>query len=313
MRSKTSQPDTQLRSVEIVTHGRGGSIYYREGSGEIRFDWEFAASPAIAIIFGPAANSWSKQHRWATDRQAEIYDFVGSEVVRQQTPNGGFQVDLDAGTIEISNRPDRHTPAYERFVACLPPVSREWREGEQYDVAALRRMTAAERSKITAMLAARDVTWREVEALAAIGTPEANAALVEASRHHLWIDTRLAAADALHRKKRLPDLDGFIAREIRMLSNPREGLERALSMAARNPSDTVKQALLWASYNATECAPPCAHLLLVLTGTASEPFDSDVEQMLAKLGLHNSSFDRQAAFADLCRRVGMTLDEGIVP
>lgn len=32
--------------------------------------------------------------------------------------------------------------------------------------------------------------------------------------------------------------------------------------------------------------------------------------MLGKLGLHNSYFDRKAAFEALCQRVGMTLDGG---
>lgn len=32
--------------------------------------------------------------------------------------------------------------------------------------------------------------------------------------------------------------------------------------------------------------------------------------MLGKLGLHNSYFDRRAAFDALCQRVRMTLDDG---
>ena len=45
------------------------------------------------------------------------------------------------------------------------------------------------------------------------------------------------------------------------------GLARAMRLAERHPSDTVKRALLWASYNATECAPHCAALLLTLAGS----------------------------------------------
>lgn len=83
-------------------------------------------------------------------------------------------------------------------------------------------------------------------------------------------------------------------------------------MAAQHPSEAVKQGLLWASYNATECAPHCARLLLILTGAAMEPFDEHIQQILTKLGLHNSAFDRQAAFDKLRRMVGTKLDEGVV-
>jgi hypothetical protein len=76
-----------------------------------------------------------------------------------------------------------------------------------------------------------------------------------------------------------------------------------------HPTETVRQALLWASYNATVSAPRCAALLLVLSGAATEPFPADVKLMLGKLGKYTSDFDRDAAFAELSGRVGMVLDQ----
>src|SRR5262249_38908680 len=183
----------------------------------------------------------------------------------QQAPSARYEIDLDDGTITVTNRAPKHTSAYERFIASVPSIPGAWREDASYDLAALKRMTAPERRQIVAMLSAGDMTWREVEALSSMNTAEAKAALGEASKHHLSIDTRLAAADVMYRKKRLRDDDEFIARQIRLLSDPRNGLERALAIAEQHPSDTVKQALLWASYNATECAPHCAALLLKMT------------------------------------------------
>ena len=106
----------------------------------------------------------------------------------------------------------------------------------------------------------------------------------------------------------MAEFDTFVARQIRNLDRPANGLERVLRAAADNPSDSIKQALLWASFNRTECAPFCAALLLKLTGAAAEPFDEKVREMLDKLDLYNSSFDRQAAFAALCALAGMVLD-----
>jgi hypothetical protein len=101
----------------------------------------------------------------------------------------------------------------------------------------------------------------------------------------------------------------FLAGQIRKLHRIDDGLERALRLAAAFPTDAVKQALLWASCNATACAPHCAATLLRLTCTGKEPFAEDVQQMLKNLDRNNSSYDRAAAIAQLCSRVSMTLDE----
>src|SRR5262249_15764380 len=104
------------------------------------------------------------------------------------------------------------------------------------------------------------------------------------------------------------DLDSILAREIRNLSRAKDGLQRALRLAERHPSETVRQALLWASYNATECAPRCAGLLLRLAGPGKAPFPQPLTPLPPKLDLPKSEFDRKAAFDELCRRVGMRLD-----
>jgi hypothetical protein len=169
-------------------------------------------------------------------------------------------------------------------------------------------MTPEERAEVVEMLTAREITWREVVALGVIPAPQAHAAVEAALKHHLSIEARLAAAEVLDRQGRMPNLEQFLARQIRQLSEPRNGLRRALLMAERHPSYTIKQALLWASWNQTECAPECARLLLKLAGAAQEPLDAGVRQMLDNLGRHNSYFDRQAAFDNLCHRVGMHLD-----
>lgn len=313
------------RRLEITESGRGGSIYYHEDEHTARFDWEFALPPALAIIMGPKAEVWDRAHPWAAGRQAEIYAFVGEEVIRQKAGGTRCEIDLANGIMSLVNKsaggprgtrarprkreaPKRRSPAYARFLSSVVPVWEHWRDDQRYDVAAIAGMMPVERKEVISLLADRDATWREVEALAAIDAPAARAALEAASKHHLSIDTRLAAAEVMHRAGRMRDLETFLARQIRHLDRPANGLERALRLAQRHPTDVVKQALLWASYNQTDCAPHCARLLLSLTGAARAPFDGKVEEMLRKLGFHNSYFDRKAAFDELCRLVRMELD-----
>lgn len=238
-------------SVEITQTGPGGAILYQEDRFSVHFSWEFASPPALALIFGPPARSWEGA------RQAEIYDFVAAEIVRQQAPGRAYEIDLEAGVITI--------------LECA---------------------AGPERSPVPVQPAAVDDSSE----------------LDRALDHHLSIDTRLSAAEVMHRQGRLADLDQVVARELRCLSRPQDGMARALRLAAEYPGERIRQALLWASWNCTDCAPHCAALLLTLTGAAQEPFDDAVQAMLARLGLHNSAYDRQAAFAALCQLVRMELD-----
>jgi len=297
--------------VEITTSGRGGSILYREGDQTVNFDWEFALPPALTLIFGSTAKHWDANYPWASGRQEEIYNFVAEEVVRQKAPGCIYEVDFDTGTLTIIMAAYvKRSKSYQKFTASMVPKPE--RAGDPYDIATIKRMPGREQEKLVDLLTQRgQVTWRDVEALAIINSPKARAAVDAASQDYLSIDTRLAAAEVMNREGRLPDMDTFLAREIRQLSDPAIGLQRALEIARRHPSETVKQALLWASYNTTECAPHCASLLLTLTATAKEPFDEKVKLMLQKLGLHNSYFDRKAAFDELCELVKMELDTSV--
>jgi hypothetical protein len=323
-RSRT--PAEPAATVEISESGSGGSIEYREGAHSVRFEWEFAMPPALALIFGTAAKLWDTQYPWAAGRQEEIYDFVGREVLSRRASDSVIHADLHSGVMTVLQprgadsmadealelprraRGAKHTPAYRRFSATMRASWETWPDGETYDLAAIPAMKPGERRQIVQKLTERDVTWREVEVLAAIDTPAARSAVEAALADHLSIDTRLAAAEALYARKRMPDLDAFLARQIRKLDRPANGLQRTLRLAARHPSATVKQALLWASYNCTESASHCAALLLSLSGIDEAALDAKALQMLQELGLHNSSFTRQAAFKELCRLVGLELD-----
>lgn len=300
-----------MASVVIAQMGRGGGIEYHEEGRVIGFSWEFAMSPALVLVFGPRSAAWDREYPWAAGRQAEIYDVVGREIVRQKASGYVWESDLEDGVLTVlrpAPRPRKDPPsALDRLLDGLAlPGTEFW---DEEDFAALARVSEAAREEPKAVVEAltrSDVGWREVEALATLDTPEALQALQAATRHHLSADTRLAAAEALHLKGLLPDLEGFVAEELRKLHRPTEGMARALRLAEAHPAPMVRQALLGASWNQTECAPHCAWLLLRLQGTANdEPGQQD---LLARLGLHNSYFERKAAFDRLCELTGMKLE-----
>jgi hypothetical protein len=91
-------------SVDIMQSGNGGSIVYREAGREIKFSWEFAMPPSLALIFGPSVRAWDGNYPWASGRGVAIYNAVGAEIVRQQAPGGSYSIDLDNGMIDIIRR-----------------------------------------------------------------------------------------------------------------------------------------------------------------------------------------------------------------
>ena len=76
----------------------------------------------------------------------------------------------------MPTRPPRPEPsaAYLRFRNSMIIDYGKWRDGEPYDIAALAEITPEERDLLTdEIIASGALDWRDVEALRALGTPEA--------------------------------------------------------------------------------------------------------------------------------------------
>lgn len=273
--------------VDISNGGRAGTVTYREGRNSARFDWEFALSPVLAVVSGPPSAAWDRLHPWAAGRQEEVLRYVAGEVVRQRAAGCTAEIDVQAGTIHLlearRGKPARSSPR-------RGPTATEDPELEE----------------LVGLVLRDEMSGPVVDALARIDHPRARAAVEEAAHHHLSVEVRLAAAEALHARGALPDLAPVLVRELEALNRPGDGLARMLRLAAAHPTPAVRQALLRASWNQTECAAELARLLLRLQrGQAGV---EALAPVLPGLGLHVSHFQRKSAFEALCRAVGMSLD-----
>ena len=280
--------------VEISDGGRAGTITYREGLHTATFDWEFALSPAQAILTGPSARDWARLCPWAVGRQEEIFEHVAREVIRQKADECTPEIDLAAGTITLL---EPRCPAKGRKRRGSSPRGPLDAVGE---------LAEDEVTELIELLLRDEMSGPIVDALAQIDHPKARAAVDEASRHHLSVDVRLAAAEALHARGALADLEPVLTRELRVLNRRADGLARALRLAEAHPTPAVKQSLLWASWNQTECATDCARLLLKLVGGPGAV--AEMSAVLPGLDLHTSFFQRKTAFDAVCQKVGMTLE-----
>lgn len=93
--------------VVITQEGRGGSIRYNEGDRTVVFSWEFALPPTLALIFGPPSARWDVHYPWAAGRQQEIFDRVGTAVLKREAPSCYYSVNLVTGMIDIIRASDR--------------------------------------------------------------------------------------------------------------------------------------------------------------------------------------------------------------
>jgi hypothetical protein len=189
---------------------------------------------------------------------------------------------------------------YVRFLESMKIGYVQWHDGEGYDLAALAAMPLEDRTEVEAMLAARltgQADWRDVEALAAIGTPVAMTALKSAVRHrNPEVRNRVLEILAGSDPKAAADLGSDIENAVR---------NGALDLAQGHPTPGVKRALL----DCARLADPvtrvhAAAMLMYLCGKADEPFDWKERPFFLRFGTEDMA-ELRAAWTELRERTGV--------
>lgn len=194
-------------------------------------------------------------------------------------------------------------PTVDRFVASMRIDYERWHDGIGYDLAAIDEATPAERAQMLALLRSRGLAdWRDVQAAARIGGPDARRALRQLLRSGS-IEQRLALMNDA------PELFSDAQRTTTLVQalqqvRPFAGLSDCLAQVQRwHPAPVM--AALWA---AAECAVPeravhAAALLAYLHGLAAAPFDFDQRPFFLRFGDPDPA-TRAEACAELRRRIG---------
>lgn len=193
--------------------------------------------------------------------------------------------------------------AYQRFVDSMPMNLDRWRDGIGYDLAALEEMTPAERESVETLLLSRsNEDWRDIDALAALGSERATNRL------------RLIAAEAplamaLVVLDKAPELleretaARIVERAFESASTP-EALSRATDLAETHHSPAVVGAILRRIVVADgPAAYDLGALLLVIHGVILSRWDMGERELLLRLTEADPRL-RAAAMEDLVRRCG---------
>jgi hypothetical protein len=155
-----------------------------------------------------------------------------------------------------------------RFEKSMNIGMEEWRDGIGYDLDALAKMTSTERARIERLLIRKlseHGDWRDVDALAAIGTSAAMDAVMKARTHDDPAICEHALSYFLAQGHVDRDLENDVIRATKL---------GAIDLAEKCPTAPVKQALLELALSGEATVRVnAAALLLYLCGGAAEPFD----------------------------------------
>jgi hypothetical protein len=192
---------------------------------------------------------------------------------------------------------------YQRFLDSMVMNFDKWHDGIGYDLEALEQMSDEERRSIEELLIGNlegPGDWRDVEALASMGTPSARAAVVEA-RDHRNAKVRNRAISMLLRGP-TPELETDSLEELVV-----QAVEQGYyNMAQEMPTLRVKQALLECTRKASDSVirVNAAGLLMYLCGQAPEPFDWSQRPFFLRFAENDRKLLQQA-WEELRHRTGL--------
>ncbi len=199
-----------------------------------------------------------------------------------------------------------------RFERSMTIDYEKWHDGDGYDMDALKAATAEERAAMEAMLLNRGAKgWRDVEALAALGTPRADEILKAASENP---DPEIRMAVVRYAPKLVPE-----AKRVTSLVKALEtaalfgGLSQALDEAAEfHPEPVVHALFRGALMRDGETAVQFAAMLMFVYGKASDPFDWGQRPFFLRFNTENHE-ERSAVFRELCLKLEVAASKYLSP
>lgn len=194
---------------------------------------------------------------------------------------------------------------YKRFMASTDIDYERWREGESYDLDALRELDPDERFRAEQWLLARaDKDWRDLEGLLALDTETARAAVVNQLRTGK-LEQRLQAARLLEGD---PGLDADIeAAAVAGLESALlyGGLSVALDLATTRRTPALIIALFRAALrDEGDAAVHAAARLAFIHRKAKEEFDWELRPLFLRFNTQDRA-EREAVFRELCTLCGV--------
>lgn len=199
-------------------------------------------------------------------------------------------------------------PALAKFQASMVIDYDKWKEGEGYDLAALEDATEVEKLAIETLLTRRCPTdWREVEALAALGTPRSWQMLRRAFREG-DARTRLAVHQYAPQLVSQEDRTNSLVKALEQ-AEIFTGLSQALDEVAEfHPPPVMDAMLRGLLHRDGGTAVHLAAMLYYVHGKSAAPFDWNHRPFF--LRFHTDDLgERESAIRELCHTIGVDANQ----
>ncbi len=200
---------------------------------------------------------------------------------------------------------DKLASALDQFLSSMMMDYEKWHDGIGYDLSAIDRMTPDERESVTKLLLGRQPpTWRDLEALSYINSPEARQAVSAALKHPL---TEIRVAAALYAENADDDREAVLIDALEH-AGVYGGLTQALDQIEQFHPPAIIDALLRCSLaREGEVAVHFAAMLFFLFGKAKSSFDWDHRPFFLRFHTEDKA-ERTTVFKELCQAIGVNPD-----
>ena len=182
-----------------------------------------------------------------------------------------------------------------------------WREGTSYDLDLIHKSGEPSREIEFLLTSGPARDWRDVEALAVLGTPKAQSRLrevLEGSDHRLTMAVLTYAPDLVTTEERTRILVAALQG-----SEIYTGLSQALDLVQEfHPPEVISALLRGARRDPGERAVHFAAMLFYLHGKAELPFDWNHRPFFLRFHATDTA-EREMLFKELCDRIGIPVPE----
>jgi hypothetical protein len=95
MTQSTSDPNGQ--KLMYTSEGRSGYVHYKRQTASFPMYWEFGGGDVVASISIPSIRKWVSETGIPLEKREEVLNFIGNQVVKDQTTNGkgSFKIEED--------------------------------------------------------------------------------------------------------------------------------------------------------------------------------------------------------------------------
>lgn len=92
---------TGAPTLAYSSDGRSGYVFYKSKEASFSMYYEFGGGDCVASINIPGEDEWRTATGQPLERRSEILDFIGRQIVQDQTTNGRGYFKIEGNFINI--------------------------------------------------------------------------------------------------------------------------------------------------------------------------------------------------------------------